>query len=130
MPGIDDKKRANLIRLLYDKTVAGDLRWKPTHNDDEFRVSFDTASVVIRDEKDNWGNTFHYSLRVYNKTGLVVDDVNLDRFVTLNAGFFEDLCLSAFLKPDEFAETLYNTARGSALNVGGVYDSVLNALAG
>lgn len=102
-----------LIKELKDATVNGKIRWMETTNENTFRVGLGDGLVRIQPQYDREADASGYAIYLVNRHGRIVDE-------------FESWVGSG---PDYvLLRNLYQSARGSALNIDEVIDSMLSDL--
>jgi hypothetical protein len=105
-----------LVRTLADKTEAGDASWKKSDSATAFIYSLASGSVIIA-SLDNDGN-FPYEVSLLNDQGEVIESRS-------SSGRWNDDDEGQW---DDALRRLYFAARGSALNIDGVLNSMLSSL--
>jgi len=107
-------KHIELLKLLYDKTIRGEIEWTESGTEGIFQVSFSNYSVLINSE----GSPADYSLSIVNDNGDVVDRFSDTDFTK------EQYDNGWYLK----FEALYETARRTALGAEDALNSILDEL--
>jgi hypothetical protein len=103
-----EEKLAEILKLLLDKTLSGEITWEQGVNDKEFVTPFADLSVGIRGPEGN------VDLAIYNEMGAVIetfDQTTANRFELYT--HLEDLLLAA---------------RRNSLGVDKALDSILTTL--
>lgn len=106
---------AQLIERLYKRSLAGQLKWQKTSEDDAFQAVFPSYSVRIV-EKPGQGIEDYY-LKIYDSTGAVVEEVSDDELAT-----------SGYTGAWERMASLFAQARRSARGADEAVRSILSAL--
>ena len=98
-----------ILEGLIRRTTDGKLKWRSSVREDQFVVSVDAISIVIR-ELPPRGTDLNYRLEILDENGRTVEVLHYD---------------NSNAEQDKQMENLFVLARRSALNI----DSVLQKLA-
>lgn len=116
-----DDKRLAIIKLLMDRTSAGQLKWAATADDNTFQVAMGDYSVSIKSGPGEAMDSTDFVFEIANEEGRVIDqfrDTELGNRMpdTMRSDFYSTVAV------------LFDMARGAALGVNEALDAVLKEL--
>lgn len=109
------EKQLKMVQLLLLHSKGGDLDWKPTANKDTMSVTFEKASVLLKQTPSREvPDEYDYMIRVVNDDGVVIES-------------FSDVDLGEG-EAYRWMNEMFNLARRKALGVDSALDSIISEL--
>jgi hypothetical protein len=109
----EDEKLIVLIRRIFEKTKAGELRWQPTSDPNVFALSFPHYSVSLERVPDTEDTIESFIFRISNDEGQTIEELN--SFLASNYGFGE-------------LRELFDRVRRNAMGLDKALDDLLSEL--
>lgn len=106
-----DAKVLTIVKLLTERTKKGIIKWNATGTANEYKVVMDGGTVVVSSFLTA-GATLAYSIKIFNKTGILALQESRSR----TSDNYADLYM------------LFNAAKDSFTGKDSVIDEILNQL--
>ena len=110
-------KYGKMVDLLYEKTMADELRWEKSPYDDRFQVSFRKYSITIYLVQT--GSRLIIKITIVNEEGREIDDFSNEHILPESIGYKD---------PFEVMSDMYEKARRQANGVDEAIDDILGDL--
>ena len=109
------EKQLKMVQLLLEHSKGGDIDWKPTPSKDTMSVTFEKASLLLKQTPSREvPDEYDYTIRIINDDGVVIESFSDTDF---EPG-------QAYLSMHE----MFNLARRKALGVDSALDSIIREL--
>jgi hypothetical protein len=119
------EKQWRIVQLLFEKTQAGELDWKPTVEDNAFQVSFRNYTLILREQpSDEAPDTSDYVVSLLNETGDLADTFS---DVGLQQEFGGSITPSS-MRPYQLMARMFQLARRKATGADKIIDAILEEL--
>lgn len=112
-------KSFDLAVKLYTKTLANEITWSQSVDDDVFQISYPNFTIKIF-ERTSYNDSIDIVLQIFNENAVLVEEIT-DVDITNFKGYNDD---RAF----KFMRKLLNQARAQAIGVESVIDNILSTL--
>ncbi|MCK1655132.1 hypothetical protein IVA88_27330 [Bradyrhizobium sp. 149] len=114
------EKQWEMVRLLVERTEAGDVTWKPTAADDAFQVSFRNYSLLLSKVSESNSRDPDFVISLINEDGVVAESFS-DVELYHSCGPFPE----GASPPFKAMENLFELARRQASGADKIIDEIL-----